>query len=249
MKVRRHDGELGPRVRVRPWAFDRGVVQITLADQAIVPSVAEVRTWTDALAGQVRPDGATVHTIRTGALFPQAASRFADAGFSVIDTLALLRIDLAEHRPGRPGRTIALRARRHREAAQIDRAAFGDPWGNDANDLSEIRRATPTHRARARTPGPGPGWRQPIVGFAISGAASGQGYLQRLAVAPAEQGRGHGRALVLDSLAWMVARRLRHGLVNTAVDNGRALALYESLGFQRLPDRLLVMQLDNVEGR
>ena len=80
---------------MRPWAFDRGVVQIALADQAIVPTVDEVRTWTDALAGQVRPDGSTVHTIRTGALFPQAASRFADAGYTVIDTLALLRVDLA----------------------------------------------------------------------------------------------------------------------------------------------------------
>ena len=30
--------------------------------------------------------------------------------------------------------------------------------------------------------------------------------------------------------------------MNTAVDNSRALALYESLGFQRLPDQLLVMQ-------
>jgi len=231
-------------VRVRPWAFDRGVVQLALADQAIVPSVDEVRTWADTLAGQVRPDGSAVHTIRTGALFPDAASRFAGAGFTVIDTLVLLRIDLAEH--GRADRvaTIALRARRHHEASQIDRAAFGDPWGNDTRDLAEIRRATPVHRARARTAHRGPSWRQPIVAFAISGAAAGHGYLQRLAVAPAEQGQGHGRALVLDSLAWMCSRRLHHGLVNTAVDNVAALGLYESLGFARLPDQLLVMQLD-----
>jgi ribosomal protein S18 acetylase RimI-like enzyme len=249
VKVRRHDGGLGPRVRVRPWAFDHGVVQLALADQAIVPSVDEVRTWADTLAGQLRPDGATVRTIRTGALFPEAASRFADAGFRVIDTLALLRIDLAEHPRSDRIPTVALRARRHREAAQIDRAAFGDPWGNDARDLAEIRRATPVHRARARTARRGAGWRQPIVGFAITGAASGQGYLQRLAVLPAEQGHGHGRALVVDSLAWMWARRLRHGVVNTAVDNARALGLYESLGFRRLPDELLVMQLDAATDR
>ena len=66
-------------------------------------------------------------------------------------------------------------------------------------------------------------------------------------MAPAAQGHGHGRALVVDSLAWMRARRLAHGLVNTAVDNGAALALYESLGFRRLPDELLVMQLDVAE--
>jgi ribosomal protein S18 acetylase RimI-like enzyme len=236
-------------VRVRPWAFDRGIVQIALADQAIVPSVDEVHTWTDALAGQVRPDGATVHTIRTGALFPEAAARFAEAGFSVIDTLALLRIDLAGHVRAERIATIALRGRRHREAAEIDRAAFGDPWGNDARDLAEIRRATPVHRARARTASSGPAWRLPIVGFAITGAASGQGYLQRLAVSPAAQGQGHGRALALDSLAWMCSRRLRQGLVNTAVDNARALGLYESLGFRRLPEQLLVMQLDVAASR
>ena len=49
---------------------------------------------------------------------------------------------------------------------------------------------------------------------------------------------------MLDSLRWMRARRLGHGLVNTAVDNERALGLYESVGFRRLPDRLVVMQLD-----
>ena len=32
--------------------------------------------------------------------------------------------------------------------------------------------------------------------------------------------------------------------MNTAVDNERALGLYESAGFHRLPDRLVVMQLD-----
>jgi ribosomal protein S18 acetylase RimI-like enzyme len=42
----------------------------------------------------------------------------------------------------------------------------------------------------------------------------------------------------------MRARRLGHGLVNTAIDNERALALYESVGFRRLADQLVVMQLD-----
>ena len=139
--------------------------------------------------------------------------------------------------------TSRLRPRRHREAARVDRDAFGDPWGNDAGDLAEIRRATPLHRARARfVAGPDHGRR--LAAFAITGAAAGHGYLQRLAVDPSHQGQGHGRALVLDSLHWMHTRRLGHGLVNTAVDNERALGLYESVGFRRLPDRLVVMQLD-----
>ncbi len=240
VKVRRHplDAELGPRVRVRPWAFDRGVVQLALADQGIVPSVPEIHGWVDALGADRRE----LRAIRTGALFADAAVRFADAGFTVIDRLALLRVELAgaRRRPRVP--TSPLRARRHLDAARVDRAAFGDPWGNDAGDLAEIRRATPIHRARARFVN-SPGGRE-LVAFAITGAATGHGYLQRLAVTPEHQRRGHGRALTLDSLAWMRARRLAYGLVNTAVDNERALALYESVGFHRLDDQLVVMQLD-----
>lgn len=245
MAVRRPsvDAGLGSRVRVRPWAFDRGVVQLALADQGIVPAVDEVRGWVDALVTSADDDAVALRSIRTGALFAGAADRFAAAGFDVIDTLALLRIDLAGRSRRAGVATSPLRARRHTEAAAIDRDAFGDPWGNDAADLMEIRRATPTHRARARF-SPGADGRRTLVAFAITGAAAGHGYLQRLAVAPEHQRRSHGRALVLDSLAWMSGRRLGHGLVNTAVGNERALGLYESLGFRQLPERLVVMQLD-----
>jgi ribosomal protein S18 acetylase RimI-like enzyme len=232
VKVRRPatDGALGRRVRVRPTAFDPGVVQLSLADQAIVPTVGELAGWIDSLAaGDAR-------AIRTGALFPDAAARFAEAGFAVVDTLALLRIDLTDA-PTPTARTVRLRPWRHDDAARVDRAAFGDPWGNAAGDLADIRRATPLHRARARFDG------GTLVAFAISGAASGHGYLQRLAVDPEHQRRGHGRALVLDSLDWMTRQRVRNGVVNTSVDNGPALALYEGMGFRRLPEQLVVMQL------
>jgi ribosomal protein S18 acetylase RimI-like enzyme len=242
VKVRRHplDTGLGGRVRVRPWAFDRDVVQLALADQGIVPAVQEIQGWVDALA----TGRADLRAIRTGALFADAAGRFAAAGFTVIDTLTLLRVELAGASRQPRQSTSLLRARRHLDAARVDRAAFGDPWGNDAADLAEIRRATPIHRARARFVNAAGGRPRELVAFAISGAAAGHGYLQRLAVAPDHQGRGHGRVLTLDSLAWMRSRRLAYGLVNTAVDNERALALYESVGFQRLADQLVVMQLD-----
>jgi len=242
VKVRRHSPGLGPRVRVRPWAFDERVIHLALADQAIVPHAEELDQWIETLV-ETRP---RLATIRTGALFPAAAARFADAGFVTIDTLALLRVELAgTHHVAPPG-TSRLRSRHHHDAALVDRAAFGDNWGNDACDLADIRHATPTHRARARfvrrNPGES-GKRRRLVGFAISGAAGGQGYLQRLAVLPEHQREGHGRALAVDALAWMRRRRLSHGVVNTAVTNEPALTLYESLGFRRLPEQLLVMQL------
>jgi ribosomal protein S18 acetylase RimI-like enzyme len=228
--------------------FDPGVIHLALADQGIVPDPDELAGWVDTLAGRDE-----VHAIRTGALFGAAADRFADAGFAVVDTLMLLRADLADPRIVRPlprrDATVPLRTRHHDAAAVVDRAAFGEEWGNGPSDLAEIRQATSVHRARARRAdtSPHPSWilpRGPIVAFAISGAAGGQGYLQRLAVLPEHQRQGHGRALTVDSLAWMHQRRLSHAVVNTGVDNQPARALYESLGFHAIPDRLVVMQLD-----
>jgi ribosomal protein S18 acetylase RimI-like enzyme len=223
------------------------MVHLSLADQGIVPDPDELASWVDTLAGRE-----SVRAIRTGALFTEAANRFAGAGFAVVDTLMLLRADLSDPAVGRTerrgGATVPLRHRQHDEAARVDRSAFGAEWSNAPADLGEIRRATAAHRARARralaTNTRRMFRRPPIVAFAITGAAGGQGYLQRLAVLPEHQRQGHGRVLTVDSLAWMRRRRLGHAVVNTGVDNEPARELYESLGFRALSDRLVVMQLD-----
>ena len=80
--------------------------------------------------------------------------------------------------------------------------------------------------------------------FAVAGASSEHGYLQRLSVDPAVQRRGDGRRLTIDALAWMIRQRVPDCLVNTSVDNTSALGLYESIGFVPLRDQLSVMQLD-----
>jgi ribosomal protein S18 acetylase RimI-like enzyme len=83
--------------------------------------------------------------------------------------------------------------------------------------------------------------RSPVTGYAVSGLAGRQGYLQRLAVDPTTWGQGQGRALVLDGLHWMRRRGARRAVVNTQVGNDRALALYEALGFQLQPTGLAVL--------
>ena len=65
--------------------------------------------------------------------------------------------------------------------------------------------------------------------------------LQRLAVDPDVQGRGLGRALVIDSLAWLATKGATEVLVNTQEVNARALRLYVDLGFEELSERLLVL--------
>jgi ribosomal protein S18 acetylase RimI-like enzyme len=234
-------------VRVRSSVFDPGIVHLTLTDQGIVPDADELAGWVDAISTR-----SAVHAIRTGALFAEAADRFAGAGFVVVDTLMLLRADLGD--PSVPSATpsrrttIPLWPGQHDAASRIDREAFGAEWSNGPADLAEIRRATASHRARARraltSDSQGLLRRPPLVAFAITGAAGGNGYLQRLAVLPDHQRQGHGRALTADSLSWMRRRHLGHAVVNTGVDNEPARALYESLGFRPLTDRLVVMQLE-----
>ena len=82
------------------------------------------------------------------------------------------------------------------------------------------------------------------MAFSIAGAAADHGYLQRLSVAPHEQRQGHGRALTEASLQWLHQRHAHDCVVNTSVDNGATLALYESIGFERLPECLEVLKLD-----
>ncbi len=70
------------------------------------------------------------------------------------------------------------------------------------------------------------------MGYAITGRAGDQGYLQRLAVAAAARRTGVGRALALDGLRWLRRRGVARAVVNTQYGNDAALALYLRIGFQ-----------------
>jgi ribosomal protein S18 acetylase RimI-like enzyme len=169
-------------------------------------------------------------------MFPDVAAVVLGEGFAELDRLALLTFDLAVPLPEPTGRTRigALRAWHLTACSKIDRESFGLMWGNTPASLRDIRTATPWHHARIARGGRSP------IGFAISGAAADQGYLQRLAVTPNARRQGIARDLIIDALEWMRGRDLRQVLVNTGVGNAGALALYEALGFTRLPHELLI---------
>lgn len=234
---------------VRQGTNGSGLVHVHLRDESIVPTVDELRCWLE----QIAADQSEATTIRTAALFPRAAERFAAAGFAVADRLVLLRAGLNDPRVRaaidrrREPTTRTMRRYHFGAAASIDRAAFGGGWGHDAAELAQICRATPVHAARYRLASPrrhGLPGRAEIVAFAITGASSEHGYLQRLAVDPSVRRRGHGRALTTDALRWLVRRRLPDCLVNTSVDNSSALALYEAVGFTPMDEQLTVLHLD-----
>ena len=178
--------------------------------------------------------------VRSAALYPRAAARFEAAGFEVADRLVLLRADLDDarvraavagrRRPGHPHDAASPLRRRGGDRPRRVRPG----WGHDAK---RARRDLPRHAGPRRPPssrlthaGSARHGRD-LIAFAIAGASSDHGYLQRLAVDPAAQRRGHGSALTTDALRWMIRRRLPDCLVNTSVDNAAALALYASLGF------------------
>lgn len=234
--------------RVMDWPCEPDVAQIVLADHHMHPTPSVVADWvTRALIA--RP---ATRAIRTGAMFPEAARAFDSAGFHTIDTLALLeaRLDSIGQRvaPGQRWRTSTQRMRTGHlgGAAAIDQRAFGSPWGNDVASLTSISDATPRHRARvinAVHDGDPTDPRPRLAGFAITGLSGAFGYLQRLAVDPTARRQGLARELVDDSMQWMRRRGATTAMVNTALDNQGALALYADAGFRHRPDTLTILEL------
>ncbi len=230
------------RARFAVWPYEPDVTQVILLDHNMVPTPESVGVW----MAEVVTANPEVRAVRTGAMFPAAAAAFTGAGFRPIDTLALLeaRLDPESARASRRRRseTQRLRASHLPDVAALDRRAFGDPWGNDVRSLNDIADATPRHRARVVTVSDANG-AQHIGGFALTGQSGAFGYLQRLAVDPQLRRHGMARRLVDDSMRWMRRRGATTAMVNTALDNEAALALYADLGFRRRSETLTILEL------
>jgi len=219
------------RLRVRAWRGDPSTAYVAPVPGRQPVSVAAIRLTTDAL----RERG--VERVVTSALTPAEESSFKEAGYRERERLHLLRHDL-EQLP-RLEQTGLRRSRRTDRTGVLDTdaEAFDSFWRLDDVGLTEAIKATPT--ARVRVVG-----HATVVGYAVSGRAGTAGYLQRLAVRPAAQGRGMGRALVTDGLRWMRRRGATHALVNTQMANERALQLYLAVGFRPEPHDLAVLEVD-----
>lgn len=220
--------------RVRRWPNDPTVAHLVFVDHLSLPTPGSI----NAAVEQARRTGA--RAVRTSALYPRVAEVLYANGFETIDRLVLLRRDLdpsvlteSDHLDHR---LHPFRVWHIARAAQVDQDAFGAMWGNDTSSLRDIRRATPHNRARLIRDG------RTIAGFAISGAALDNGYLQRLSVSSSYRRQGVANDLVLDALRWMYARGLNAAFVNTGIANEAALSLYLGLGFERLDDELVIAE-------
>lgn len=237
-----HDGIV--TARVRKWPSRSDVAHVVLTDHQTSPTVSAVRSWCEVLRLEGFP------LARTGALSPDAAATFERAGFHRIQTLALLRLDdptTLRRLRGLPRPAVALRslrsARSLHTAAAIDHSAFDAGWDLDVPTIRDACRATASHRIRlAVTATDEP------AGYMISGRSGPSGFVQRLAVAPEHQGQGIAHALLQDGLQWLARHHVTDVLVNTHLDNVRALTLYRAWGFTRLDEELQVMEIDLGQG-
>jgi len=219
------------RVRTGPWRGDRQVAYLNPVADAPAPSAAFVRQCLQQLAAR------GYRRVLTGALSPSESHGLLAAGFEVHEQLHLLAHDLT--RIPEIGPAPLRRTGRGEETAvlHVDRQAFPPFWRLDPSSLRDAIHATPQARYRVADDGA-------VVGYTITGRAGRRGYVQRLAVDPSYGGLGLGTALVVDGLRWLRRWRVDQAVVNTQLDNGRALALYERIGFRRQPAGLAVLSAD-----
>lgn len=218
------------RLRVGPWRGDDRVAYLAPVGDGPAPTPDAVRRAVAGLAGRGYREAVTA------ALGPLEAQGFLLAGFEVHERLHLLARDLRDLPPTPP---VALRRGRRRDrpaVLAVDGLAFSAFWRLDDAGLDEALAATPTSRFRV-TEVDGA-----VVGYAVTGRAGRRGFVQRLAVDPAFEGGGRGRALILDGLTWLRRRGVERVVVNTQEANARALALYEQLGFHRQHAGLAVLR-------
>ena len=218
------------RVRTGPWRADGRVAYLAPVPDAPRPSAAFLQRCVGELAAR------GFESVITAALSVSERGPFYNAGFCDQERLRLLTHDLEKVPPLPP---IPLRrARRGDRAAvlAVDATTFSAFWRLDDWGLDQAVGATPSARFRVTTDG------DRIVGYAITGRAGSDGYLQRLAVHPAAQRGGRGRALAIDGLQWLHRKGAARAVVNTQVGNVAAFDLYVGLGFRAQPNDLVVLR-------
>lgn len=220
----------GPeRLRVAPFRGNAQVAHVTPVAELPPPTASMVEHTCDVLARR------GYRTVVTGALSERERRGFLAAGFTVREELHLLATELVDVPPAPRAPLRRGRRRDRRAALAVDAESFDPFWRLDETGLEDALTATPSARFRVAVE------RRRVLGYAVCGRAGRRGYVQRLAVDPAEQGRGLGRALLVDGLRWLVRRGATRAVVNTQVGNERALALYDSLGFRLQPTGLAVL--------
>ncbi|MFM7665483.1 MAG: GNAT family N-acetyltransferase [Actinomycetota bacterium] len=194
---------------------------------------------------------------RTPALNERDALWFRERGFSVVQSLVMLRRNTivsvpetaAAHAPRLAAERIVrsswrtLRGRRQAallsSVLRLDEIAFPAPWTLHRDAFARACAATSDHAVLTHNMATEPSL---LGGYALVGRTAHTAYLQRLAVHPTLRRRGLGSALVWESLAWAYARGATELYVNTEPHNEAALELYRTIGFVTVHEQLTVLE-------
>jgi len=111
--------------------------------------------------------------------------------------------------------------------SDIETRVYPFPWsqGNFADSLSAGYHCTVMECQGA------------VVGYAVLTAGAGESHLLNLSIDTSWQGRGLGRALLLNQIARARAEGARILLLEVRPSNAAARSLYEHVGFERIAMR------------
>lgn len=234
------------------WALDEGgLISAALACPPEAAGIAWVRLfvytarwsaenawrllWETARREIAQAGGATVAAIAMHHWFQEV---LAASGFENRQQIVMLewRYHLPEER-----RVAGIRIRRMTEAdlpdvEKTDAASFEPLWHNP---LDTLRRAL--GQALYATVAES---ENGIIGYQLSTGGGQRAHLARLAVHPAIQGKGAGRALLADLFRYLTNAGVARLSVNTQSDNRVSLSLYQRMGFVRTGEQYPVYTFD-----
>ena len=122
------------------------------------------------------------------------------------------------------------------EVEKVDSASFEPLWQNPLDTLqrafAQALYATVVENEKG------------IIGYQISTGGGQRAHLARLAVHPAVQGKGAGRALLNDLFVFLTHMGIARLSVNTQSDNQASLSLYQRMGFARTGEQYPVYTFD-----
>ena len=177
--------------RLGPWRGGDHIAHLVVAPDAPLSEAAIL----DCIA---RAKAAGYDEVLTSAVGPAEGEPFVEARFTVRERLHLLTQTMARE-PAPPDRPVTRATRRDRpNVLALDDLAFAPFWRLGALGLRDALDATPVRRFRATRSDGEPA----LTGYAITGRAGDQGYLQRIAVHPGMRRRGLGQTLVALPSLW-----------------------------------------------
>ena len=191
--------------------------------------------WQTAREEIARAGGAKVAAI---AIQPWFQNLLAGNGFENRQQIVLLEW---RYQPAAARETPGIRIRKMTEVdlaevEKTDAASFDPLW---QNPLETLRRAYAQALYATVVEN-----ENGIIGYQISTGGGQRAHLARLAVHPAVQGKGAGRALLNDLFVFLTHMGISRLSVNTQSDNQASLNLYQRMGFVRTGEQYPVYTFD-----